>query len=56
MPYGTDNPKQDKQIEACVKAMMASPDFKPDLKKFGNKSKKQAAIRICKAQVLKRRS
>jgi len=53
MPYGGTTEKQDKKIEACINTLLASLDFKPDLKKFGNKTKKQAAIRICKAKILK---
>ncbi len=54
MPFGTGSKTADKKIEACVNTLMASPDFKPNLKKFGNKSKKVAAIRICKSQILKK--
>ena len=53
MPYGTKSKTQDTKIEKCVNTLMSSKDFKPNLKKFGNKDKKTAAIRICKAQILK---
>jgi len=51
MPYGTKSKAQDTKIEKCVSTLLASKDFKPNLKKFGNKSKKVAAIRICKSQI-----
>ena len=50
MPFGVKDKRDNKKIEICVKTLMASPDFKPDLKKFGNKTKKVAAIRICKSK------
>ena len=53
MPYGGTSKKQDKQIETCVENLLASPEFKPDLEKFGNKTRKQAAIRICKSKITK---
>jgi len=53
MPYGGTTKKQDKKIESCVNTLLASKDFKPSLKQFGNKTKKQAAIRICKAKIMK---
>jgi len=52
MPYGTKNKKDDQKIEACVNTLFASSNFKPDLKKYGNKTKKEAAIRLCKAKIL----
>lgn len=54
MPYGGTTKAQDKKIESCVNTLLASKDFKPNLKKFDNKSKKVAAIRICKATILKK--
>ena len=53
MPYGGTSKKEDEKIEACVATLLASSDFKPDLKKFGNRTRKQAAIRICKSKITK---
>lgn len=55
MPYGTKTKQQDQKVEVCVNALTASKDFNPDLKKYGNKDRKEAAIRICKAEILNKK-
>jgi len=49
MPYGGTTPSQDKKIERCVKSKMSDPKFKP----YRGNTKKQSAIALCKAAVLK---
>lgn len=51
-PYGMPTVQGDQKVEACVNSMLASSDFKPDLAKYGHETRKVAAIRICKAEVL----
>jgi len=40
--------KIDSRIESCVNDLVADPDFKPKNKK---ETKKQAAIKVCKATI-----
>lgn len=55
MPYGTKTKQQDQKVESCVSTLLASKDFNPDLKKYGNKNRKEAAIRICKAEIFNKK-
>lgn len=45
MPYGGTTPEEDAQIEKCVNAMLSE----------GRTTDKVQAIRICKAQALRKR-
>jgi len=50
MPYGGTTPEQDKKIERCVERLLKNPKFKP---REEGQTKKQAAIAICKTQIVK---
>ena len=49
MPYGGTTPAQDAKIDRCVIKLMADPKFKPQ----AGRTKKEAVIAVCKAQIMK---
>lgn len=50
MPYGGTTPEEDKKIEACVAELLSDPDFKG----YGDKTREETAIAICKKNVMKK--